>query len=293
MKSTTKNNLLKVLLIAFCLTMASFLGLSLTKTNKASASETFFKMEYGASIRYTEGSTGIRFRATVDEDTYNEVMADANKNFGMLIVPEILLTNANITSDYIANLQTAYPSQTLGLIDIEGTRAFEKVGNAYKFAGVLSNLRFNNMNRDFFGIAYIKTVDGGNVSYEYATFKKTENVRNIVFVASNVINNEAKLTTAQKSILTGFINDGVKKAAGLTQQDEVPELNATLFGTENLTDMFVGQKTKLSAVITRTVNGIEEELKSSVKFTFTSSDESVVKVGIDGTVTAVGAERQR
>ncbi|MBR1891018.1 MAG: Ig-like domain-containing protein [Clostridia bacterium] len=297
MKKTLHDNLFKILLAVLTLSLIFSLA-TFMKANEsvvwADGEATYFRMEYGASIRYKADSTGIRFRAKVGAGKYAEVVADENKTFGMLIVPNFMLTDNNIKSDYIAQLHTAYPTQTLGIIEITneketdpGVLAIE--GDGYLFSCALTNIKYNNVNRDFFGIAFIKTAGENDVvTYEYATFNQSENVRSVVFVASNAINREA--TNQEKSaILQGFIDDGIKKAAGLTKNDPVPQINVTLYGEDKLENMTVGQKARLNVVMTRTVEETEVEMQTSVKYAFTSSDPAVATVTPDGIVTATGA----
>ena len=82
-----------------------------------------------------------------------------------------------------------YFSEQKKMIDFTYTpdQLTEKDGG-YLMRGALSNVLFENLTREFVGVAYIKTTTGKDIFYEYAEFDRVDNARSISYVASAAIN---------------------------------------------------------------------------------------------------------
>ena len=99
MKLSLRNKLLTLVLgivAALCFVFGAGV---VTTVNGEAASATNFKLAPNASIRLNEGSTGIRFTATMD--TYDE-----SATYGFVIVPAVYLNG--ITENYVPALEAKY-----------------------------------------------------------------------------------------------------------------------------------------------------------------------------------------
>lgn len=160
-----------------------------------------FVMTNGAYVRLSEENSGIRFTAKV---------TDESKDYYMLIVPKDLLTEKNITSDYVTQLEEAYPDQTFAKIACEPFTYKQEL----MIAGSLVNLKDNNYKREFVGIAYYTEGEGESLTYTYAAFDEGYNLmsngRNIAKVASAYLNegNTDGQDIAETMIEKAFTADG-------------------------------------------------------------------------------------
>ena len=168
----------------------------------------------GASVRaVNDGYNGIRFEAEVGKEV------DENAKYYVMIVPYSYMNG--ITGDYYAELSAKY--STLAVMEStpylnevdDGTRK----ANTYYVRGSLVNLKYNNLNRKFFGIAY-KEVNGVRT---YAEFVEGENVRSVAQVSSRALNAAAykgqSLSDGMKTALEAFVNKAVYQANGKTETE--------------------------------------------------------------------------
>ncbi len=239
-------------LLAGCLIAAP----AALRSNTASAAGTAdFQMAYGAAIRTKQNDMGIRFTALLSESKYTEVNGDANKKFGMLIVPTDYLegvedTDQDGTPNYVEHIQANYTQEidgktvTLGLMNSLNAYSynFDKSADGSTdicISGAITNMQFKNMNRDFVGIAFIETAtteEGGDTtySYEYAAYPEGETdycTRNITYVASAAYA-DPEDREKHGEALKGFVENGVKQAANLTEEDAMPAVTISLDKTE-------------------------------------------------------------
>ena len=168
----------------------------------------------GASVRaVNDGYNGIRFEAEVGKEI------DENAKYYVMIVPYSYMDG--ITGDYYAELSAKY--STLAVMEStpylnevdDGTRK----ANTYYVRGSLVNLKYNNLNRKFFGIAY-KELNGVRT---YAEFVEGENVRSVAQVSSRALNAAASkgesLSDGMKTALETFVNKAVYQANGKTETE--------------------------------------------------------------------------
>ncbi len=238
-----KRNFLVALCSVLALSCVSLGGIT-AKTNASATATTTFEMKYGASARTVSGESGLRFQTIVDKATADEVVADTTRSFGMIIVPTDYL--AGITDNFVPALETlCADNENVTLTKIETNNLDEEIvpyldedGNYY-FNGVI-DVSYNNTNRDFTGIAYIKTVNADEtVSYEYAAFAKAEdgagaadvknNSRSIAEIASAALNEtieEYKVTGTRREVCVSYVNDALTRAAKLEQGADIEGLFA-------------------------------------------------------------------
>ena len=186
----------------------------ITYSEKKIKTEEKMTMLTGASVRaVNDGYNGIRFEAEVGKEI------DENAKYYVMIVPYSYMDG--ITGDYYAELSAKY--STLAVMEStpylnevdDGTRK----ANTYYVRGSLVNLKYNNLNRKFFGIAY-KEVNGVRT---YAEFVEGENVRSVAQVSSRALNAAAykgeSLSDGMKTALEAFVNKAVCQANGKTETE--------------------------------------------------------------------------
>ena len=258
-----------------------------------SSDEKVFEM-HGAAIRLSN-PTGLRFAAVIDPKTVEEVEQDENKTFGGLIVPYSYFETYGVSKsgDYLSN----FLAQDLALAykeDLEVTKKADEDGN-YSVEYSIVNIHNYNLNRDFFGVLYIKTVDGDTVTYEYAEAAppsfQSKTVRSVAYVASAAYNEASKYSDSQLNILENFI----LKSAYMESQD-----NANI--SDDVVNNAVANMTMDTYFGNILLNGSSEvgldlstrsyeasltnlDLYSNPNILYSTSDKEVATVGEDGVVT--------
>lgn len=188
---------LKLLLLAIVMTFS--FGLSAIVGASADGERTFAMA--GASVRTNE-PTGLRFEATVDKTTYESVLNDSNKTFGAFILPKDYLEAAEITE--ITDHEAQFKAKNLKYLnreDITGSMSGEGSNTNYILKYSIVDLHYYNYNRTFFGLFFIKTVDGDTTTYEYATVNGANNERSIAYVSNAAIEDGKTESAAYKFAL--------------------------------------------------------------------------------------------
>lgn len=245
--------------------MALSLALVPATIQETSAQTTsYFKMVDGASVRTVAENTGIRFMATMSEDVYTQVNNNANKSFGMIIVPEEYLDGCT-DGKYVEYLTENYITTDEETGEVVNQSGVIYDLDAYTFkeqtciSGAITNLQYKNLNRDFVGIAFIKTVDGETATYEYAQAQgETYDVRNVVYVSSVAYTNPEDYAKAGE-VLKGFVENGVKQSAGLAETADMPEISVEL----DKTSVSYFENTPVNAVYKVNGNVLDIDLCSS------------------------------
>lgn len=240
-----------------------------------------FKMIDGASVRLDQDMNGLKFVAELGTDKNDDV------NYYMLIVPNSYLEHFDVTiadtTNYYEELRSALSAydeaNSTNTVDslavmacapftVTGTEGSFKAGNYY-VQGSLTNIRFDNSNVDFFGVAFYVDGDG---NYTYAQ-TSASNLRSITEVAAMAYESETTFTEGETTVLKKYISNGINKHLGKTQGTEV-DFTALAEGTLAEFDI---NDTKTVAV----------DLPNSIPVTYESSADSVATVSDSGVITAV------
>ncbi|MBP3422404.1 MAG: Ig-like domain-containing protein, partial [Clostridia bacterium] len=310
MKKKTQKALLSALVVATVATAATAAVLPVKLTVAETVGTTRFEMVEGASIRYSE-PLGLRFIAELGQQEYADLKAPENgviKKMGMYIMPwESISENDVITAtDYasIEKLDYVFYSSD-GSVDEKIYEYEDESGDTYYRAnGVISNLKLHNYAREFVGIGYIAETKNGVTTYTYTDVCKEDNVRTSAYVAveAHADSDYAENTTAL-SVFEQYIdgaqlyaNWGVEQVDGGYKYGDVTY--STIEATKNAIENF-----KYSLTLDKSVKYVKEhgtaQLTATIKdvthnvnfagahAVYTSSDESIVKVDENGTLTWV------
>ena len=280
--------------------------------------DTFAMM--GASVRFNE-PTGIRFGAKLGVGAYVEPTDGADTgtsvSYGVAIFPVDLLVYCGIDyAEYNPNLDY------VSAITVKGAEYFEYMKEHgkpvvyetesvpvpvyaeddetkllhYEVYGSIGNVLYDNLARDFFGIAYQKTTtsegDGVTVSYRYASFENGINVRSVAYVASAAY--EDTTSEEKRSVLNDFLNRAFLQQSGVSEDAAAsapaPQWTAAL--SQSSLKLYEGGGAKLSAqgVYKYVEQGVDKEVKIDLgASSWTSGNAEVVSVDSTGAVKALSA----
>ncbi|MBP5466802.1 MAG: Ig-like domain-containing protein, partial [Clostridia bacterium] len=242
---------------------------------------TDFDMISGASVRLKTES-GIRFGAAMSNDYYSSFFdkegnpTDETREFGTVIAPTTYFNGISAGSDYIAELLAKKAAGTVAkepLIIL--CTPFQKSGSAedspWYINGSIANILYNNYNRSFTGICFIRTGTAGNYSYTYANFGSFDAIsRSVIDVAVKASNDtDADLTESEMAILGGLVKYGVNKANGVSEADKenAPSITVSIDNSDVLYG--VGETATLSATVSPSLG---------LQVVFSSSDDTVATV---------------
>jgi len=207
MRKTIKKTSLAMLAVSAiaCVGLGSAAIKTVTPASATTTAEDIF-MAYGASVRLADDFYGLRFKMAVTPDYFE---SHNTGKYGMIIIPyDYLSTYAtaltNNGNDYVKTFAKENVT-VLNFTDMEGYAADAKynatTGEAtYQcFNGIISSIKYNNLDRDFVAIGYYsetQIVAGNEVTtYDYAAFNEADNVRNVVEIANAALEVNATATT--------------------------------------------------------------------------------------------------
>ena len=151
--------------------------------------------------------------------------------------------------------------------------------------GSITNVMYQNTNLDFMAFAFVKTVDGEEVSYKYASYPDGVNyktqARSLAYLAAEALNDNVSNLTYYSSEDVAFMKGVINNSVDLAKQLAAPtEDNSVYAVTLSKTEKTLKVGTEFTLKVT-----IAESVK--VPVWWKTSDASVVTVK-DGVVTATG-----
>lgn len=281
------------------------LGITAISQTKASANtETeAFTMIQGASVRLAE-TTGLRFQVKLGQKEYKAITQNDAVTLGMMILPNTYV-EAYETAKQADNTLTwhAYlADKTVWDNEFDESKIFtksdlleeEQVGyedNYYYANGVISEVQFNNYNREFIAVAYTKTT-GDTVTYTYTVPSPARSVAYVAGVAY-----EKKDWGNYKTTVENFIENSVYNLAGVTYDKANTQYKhgdntyadlATAKEALGEVAMSVSAKDVMLTQKTQTATSALKvgETVINAPVAYTVADNTVATVATNGTVTA-------
>lgn len=262
---------------------------------------TSFAMLEGASIRLAE-TTGLRFQVELGSQQYSEVTDDTkNVELGMLILPEPYVTayetakasNENLTyHDYFETENKIVWDKVIEdekifvKSDLKESEQADYYREGYYYAsGVISEVLFNNYNRNFVAVAYTKTTAADNtVSYTY-TDKSL--ARSVAYVAGAAY--EKKDWGSYESTVQGFIENATYNLAGVKQDSETEKYtyNAMSYDTLSAAKEAAGEITMSITAKDVMLTGKMQTATSALKVGETEINSSIAYSVADNTIATV------
>ena len=242
-------------------------------------------MQEGAAVKISENTYRPRIRYTADVSLEVMNSLGANYKLGIMMAPLKYFERVNVDSYTVIDWITAFEDAGLSYISSEVTETIEtETGYVTRF--VMSDINYENVNRYFTAIPFVKITSGSNVTYKYGTFPTgityRSNARSVAYIASAALNaqalGQASYTESQLQKLNEYIDESVDLANGLI----APVYDGSLYDFT-----MICEATPLSIGETRDISvRIKEEV--DIAIAFVSSDTSVVTVDSNGVMTAVG-----
>ena len=282
MKLTKSLKIIILALLAFVVSVAGVFMIDNTKARAATTTETF-DMVPGAEIRLVGEKNedfGIRYVAKIHKSEFNEtdkfyIMIIPSGWINKFILPAIEPnTEINHEIDYydiLVNTNGKVPTGENRTINImESTPKLN--GDYYEIKGSITDVKYENSFREFFGVVYKTDADGNNRVYAEFTEGYVENLRSVSHVASVALN-KGGYTTEE----VGYMLNMVKNAYNANKG------NAS--ATENLPTISVADSVALALEKDKTYqlaspSNVPEGIGIDVAWTTSDENSATVEDGL-------------
>lgn len=221
-----------IIVVLFTLIVALVVSATIVGRQQKVYAETVNFNQVGASVRMGEHK-GIRFVATVDK-------VNENSKYYVMIIPESWVNtyklNESGNKDYYDVLYKAgkrsekdvKEGETVSMLVMQSEPTLQK-GGAYKdlylIRGSIVNIKYDNSNTKFFGVAFEEKADGTRV---YADGQKEYSYRSITNVASAALNDaDADYDEENIASLNKMVKDAYNVSLGKPENEQVdlPEMS--------------------------------------------------------------------
>ncbi len=287
MKMKTRKIAITALTAAFMLSA----GVAMASETTVSANAASPLEMIGASVRLDENA-GIRFAAKLNGE------ADETSKYYVMIVPYSWVDteydlSVNTTDFYDEFVTKGGRVVDESIIIMESVPAYDAKEQATLVKGTISSVKYNNINNQFFGVAYEEKADGTRV---YAS-NQEKGVRSCTYVAGAALNSgDYADDTAKTAALKGMVNKAYNKVVlGTSEAD----YNAAV--TAGTVTEFVSNASIDGAYVSLVNNGstlnvkdyllnYESALDLPIKWGISAyeTDASLASIDEDGNFTAAG-----
>lgn len=221
-----------IIVVLFTLIVALVVSATIVGRQQKVYAETVNFNQVGASVRMGEHK-GIRFVATVDK-------VNENSKYYVMIIPESWVNtyklNESGNKDYYDVLYKAgkrsekdvKEGETVSMLVMQSEPTLQK-GGAYKdlylIRGSIVNIKYDNSNTKFFGVAFEEKADGTRV---YADGQEEYSYRSITNVASAALNDaDADYDEENIASLNKMVKDAYNVSLGKQENEQVdlPEMS--------------------------------------------------------------------
>ncbi|MBQ3492653.1 MAG: hypothetical protein IJA88_00945 [Clostridia bacterium] len=243
-----KRNRFIVLLSFIFLLSIAFSGIFATaNVSAATIVPTVFRMQQGASIRVGE-KNGLRFSAEVDETTVLAVTEDEQSCFGALIVPYDYFDKYGVSTENGTDFVKAFADAGANVQTKDNlTVSSKKASGLHLVACSITNLNYQNYNREFFGVVYIKTATEttGEFNYTYAWIYSDTTTRSADYVAYKTYQEYVDVAEEDElSMLKTYIANGYLENGEISKEDLETAVNELLADQTEFDNVIAEYETK-------------------------------------------------
>ena len=211
-----------------------------TEYASAEANANQFQMLEGASIRLAEDKNGLRFKTEIGANVYSAIMnRDAGKDVrvGAFIVPAAYVDNQNAYQDgaSVGDYDKFKQYKEVCFFDSTNDEIQNKIyqdGDYYYTNAVLTNVKYENLGKEFVGIGYMAWTTSAGTTYEFVDLDATDVVRSAAYVASAHYNNETDSTKLE--YVKQYAYGALFEKTGVVTYDETNK-QYTVYGADTYT----------------------------------------------------------
>ena len=241
------------------------------------------KMQTGAAVYLgvDRDRPEIRYTCDISSDLVSRI--SSNYTIGIMLAPLSYFEQVNKNNYTVIDWITEFEKYGFSYLSSTATEVATS-GSGYITRYVMSNINYENVNRLFTAVGFIKITNGSTVTYKYSDFYDgvtyRSNARSVAYVASAALNAEAQGLVSHGAEGVKKLNDYIDESVGLANGELKPSYNGSTYHVTydtSVQTMKVGETKSLK--VTNTENVV-------VGTTYISLDSGIASVDINGNVTA-------
>ena len=242
-----------------------------------------FKVQTGAAVYLgpDRDRPEIRYTCDVSSDLVSRI--SSNFSIGIMLAPLSYFDQVNKNNYCVIDWITEFEKYGLSYLSSTATEVSSS-GSGYITRYVMSNINYENVNRLFTAVGFIKITNGSTITYRYSDFYDDityrSNARSVAYVASAALNAEAQGQVSHGADGVNKLNSYIDESVDLANGKFAPIYDGSTYHVvydTSVETMNVGDTKSLK--VTNTENVV-------VGTTYISLDSGVVSVDENGNVTA-------
>ena len=255
-------------------------------SNVSSITESGLTMLKGAAIYLEETDRPeLKFTCEVSKEVYDK--QSANYEIGIMLAPLAYFDAVNTNSYTVIDWISEFKVNNLQYLTQSAIYATEASSTGYMAKFRLTDIAYENINRKFCALPYVKITDGSTVTYKYGAFEENAtyrtSARSVAYVAGAALSayDQGKEIFSEESVarLKRYIMESRDYAHGLTEPTYDEEYYDVKLIWSEIYALEVGGTAQVTCYV-------EEDV--DVLIQFKSTDTSVFTVDQNGLITAVG-----
>ena len=255
-------------------------------TNASYITENGLTMLKGAALFLGESERPeLRYTCEVSKSLYES--QSENYEIGILLAPLAYFDAVNANSYTVIDWFAVFNDKNVQYLTQSSVYETAASSTGYMAKFVLTEIDYENINRKFTAVPYVKITSGFSVTYKYGVYEEGVNYRNtarsVAYVAGAALSAYSQgledLTPQSEAKLKRYIMESRDYAHGLA----VPTYDEVYYKVKLIWNEIYGLQVGKTAQVTCYV---EEDV--DVLIQFKSTDTSIFTVDQSGLITAVG-----
>ena len=258
-------------------------------SNASSLIQSGMTMQKGAALYLGDDTDRpeMRFTCEISSSLYSQ--NSANFKIGVLVAPQSYFDEVNSNSYTVIDWITAFNTEGKQYLTTYDVYESSRSSTGYLTQFVMTDIDYENINRKFAAIGFVKITNGGTVTYRYSSFPAgltyRTNARSVAYVAGAALNAHAlgleEFDENDLAKLNNYMMESRDYARGLsvpTYNGDMPKVFLAWANVYKLLN--IGDTEQLECYV-------EDDVELLIQYA--TSDESILKIDSQGMMTRTGS----
>ena len=258
-------------------------------SNASSLIQSGMTMQKGAALYLGDDTVRpeMRFTCEISSSLYSQ--NSANFKIGVLVAPQSYFDEVNTNSYTVIDWITAFNTEGKQYLTTYDVYESSRSSTGYLTQFVMTDIDYENINRKFVAVGFVKITNGGTVTYKYSSFPVgltyRTNARSAAYVAGAALNAHAlgleEFDENDLAKLNKYMMESRDYASGLSVPTYNGDMPKVFLAWANVYKLWnVGDTEQLECYV-------EDDVELLIQYA--TSDESILKIDSQGMMTRTGS----